>query len=329
MMVPSGNANAAEKVYVLKQADYFPVGHPGYKTNVEAHARLEKTSKGQIDMQYYPAEQLAKAKDLLNACRKGIADIVNVQLAYYAGSFPLSTVCMLPNWTHARDGAEIMQRLYDSSPEIREEFSKFGILPLMLTCIPQYDIGTVSKPVRTPEDCKGLRLKVSGGTFTMIAKRYGINPTSIAAPEAYEALQRGILDGCTFTFGSVKGYRVFELEKYHTLGLRMGGQYTMIVINDKAWANLPKHIQRILIEDFKIQNKDTVTLWDQMNIDLSNQYEKEYGMQIYRVPPEDRAMWEAPLQGIGDEWAESMEQRGLPGKKVLEQYLKICKEVVK
>lgn len=61
---------------------------------------------------------------------------------------------------------------------------------------------------------------------------------------------------------------------------------------------------------------------------MRKQFEKE-GMVIFRIRAADRTMWEAPLKGIEELWIQDVEKKGLPGKKVFNDFLKICKEVVK
>ena len=126
------------------------------------------------------------------------------------------------------------------SEELQAELGKYKVRPLSVFTTSQYDAGTVSKPINKPEDLKGLRLKSSGGIFERIAQRYGIIPVTIASPEVYEATQRGVVDGNIFSLASIAGYRVNELEKYHTLGMRLGGFPSMYVINQKKFAALAR-----------------------------------------------------------------------------------------
>jgi len=318
----------AKPAIVLKYAHSFPVGHNSYENAVYFCKRVEELSKGTIKMEHYPAEQLGKLKDMLNLCSQGITDIAYVPPSFFAGQVPLSTVMILPFWTTATEGTEIFARLIKSSPEITQEFLKYGVRPLTVSATSQYDVGTVKKPVRSPEDLKGLKLKTSGGFFDKIALRYGINGVTVASPEVYEATQRGITEGNIFSYASIKGYRVNELEKFHTLGLRMGGYPTVYAINDKKWQSLPEDAKNVLLQAGQDSRKMHSERWDKETEDLAAQFQKE-GMTIYRIKPEERAKWEAPLKGIENEWVQDMEKKGLPGQKVCDEFLKICKEVVK
>jgi TRAP-type transport system periplasmic protein len=316
------------KVYELKMADSFPIGHPINKWAKYFMGEVDKLTKGKLKIKYYPAEQLGKMKDLLKLCQRGMTDIAYVPVSFFPGQLPLNSVMVLPYWTTSSEGTRIYTFLQESSKEILGEWAKYDVLPLFSATTSQYDVGTVKKPVTKPEDLQGLRLKSSGGMFEKIAKRYKIVPVTIAAPEVYESLQRGIVDGAIFTLPSVKGYRVNEVEKYHTLGLRMGGYAGAYVINAKAWKKLPPDIQDALKQAGKKSSLWFAQLWDKMDAGLAKKFTAG-GMKIHRIAPEDRAQWEAPLKGIDKDWLEDMEKRGLPGKKVFDAFVTKAKEIVK
>ena len=319
-----------KQTVVLRSADVFTVGHPGYKTAKYFIERLGEISKGTIKVEYFPAQQLGKLKDMLKLASEGLADMTYVPPSYFAGQLPLNTVVILPRWTTATEGTKIYNRLIEKCPELTEEFLKYGVRPILVNTTSQYDVGTVKKPVRAPEDLKGLKLHASGGLFDRIAAKYGIIPVNVSSAETYEATQRGVIEGATMSYPSVKGYRLNELEKYHTLGLRMGGFPATNVINEKKWQSLSEEARQALITASIDTNKIHAEGWDKMTQGLAAQFEKE-GMAIYRVTPQERAKWDVFLKDIEDEWLQEMGKKGLQtkAKKVLDEYRKICEEVVK
>lgn len=317
----------SQGVIKLKMADSFPIGHISYQWALYFNKRVEEISNNKVKIEYYPSEQLGKLKDLLNLCSQGIVDIAYVPPSFYAGQVPLNTVLILPFWTTAVEGTAIYKKLIATTPELTQEWMKYKVRPLMINSTSQYDIGTVKKPVRSPEDLKGLKLKTSGGLFDKIARQYGIITVTVASPEVYEATQRGILDGNIFSYPSVKGYRVNELEKYHTLGARMGGYPSSYQVNDKKWQALPMEVQNVLLAAAEEMTTLFAEAWDKEQLKLAEQWEKE-GMTIYRIKPEERAKWEAPLKGIDAVWIGDMEKKNLPGGKVFENFKRICQEVV-
>ena len=321
-------AAGGEEPIKLKMADFFPIGHISYKNSLVFIKWVNEATHGKVAIEYYPAEQLGKLKDLLHLCSQGVADIAFVPPSFYAGTLPLNTVTQLPFWTTALEGARVYRRVMAACPELSQELMRYGVRPLVVTSISQYDVGTVKKRVRSPEDLKNLKLKTSGGLFDKIAKQYGIIPVVVPSPEIYEATQRGIIDGNILSFPSVKGYRVNELEKYHTFGLRMGGYPSLWTINEKKWQKIPEDLRKALLKVAEEFSDYSANSWDEEQVNLVQQFEKE-GMVIYRPPREDRAKWEAPLKGIEEIWIQDMEKKGLSARKVYAEFNRSCGEVVR
>jgi TRAP-type C4-dicarboxylate transport system substrate-binding protein len=319
LALPMAATGQEQTVYKLKMADSFPLNHPGHKLALTYIDLVKNLSKDRIEIEYYPAEQLGKMKDLLKLCQGGLTDITYVASSFYAGQLPLNTVMVLPFWTSAVEGTRIYQTLLAESPELMNELARYNIMPLSAFATSQYDVGTVKTAITGPESLKGLRLKSSGGIFEKIAIRYGIVPVTIASPEVYEATQRGVVDGNIFSLASIEGYRINELQKHHTLGLRLGGFPSMYAININSFEKLPPDLQKVLVGAAQRVSAGFARQWDEISEKKAQKFEQE-GMAIYRIKPEERAAWDAPLGGIEKEWVEEMEKRNLPGQKVFDQF---------
>jgi len=318
----------AQQVIELKWASPYPIGHPSYVMALEFIDFIHKRTANKVKVVHFPAEQLGKAKDLLIVCSQGVADLAQIHITYFAGQLPVNNVAQLPFYTKASEGSKIYRRLMDSVPEIQQEFKKYGVRGLEGHTTAQYDVATIKKPVKTPDELKGLKLKTAGGMYDKIAKRYGINPVSIAASETYEAMQRGIVEGCIFNFPSIRSYRLNEQLKYITNGMRCGGYPGAVIINEKRWEKLPADIQKGILAAAQDATNRWGVYWDQMHDEAVQQYEKQ-GIQIYYIKPEERAKWDAPLKGVEEEYIKDVEKKNLPGRKVFNDFLKIAKEVAK
>jgi TRAP-type C4-dicarboxylate transport system substrate-binding protein len=164
--------------------------------------------------------------------------------------------------------------------------------------------------------------------YDKIARRYGITPVSIAATETYEAIQRGVVEGCIFNYPSIRSYRLNEQIKYITNGMRCGGYPGAVIFNEKKWEKLPADIQKGILQASEDAHKRWGVYWDQQHEETVKQFEKQ-GIQIYTIKPEERAKWDAPLKGVEEEYISDVEKKNLPGRKVFNDFMKICKEVVK
>lgn len=323
-----GTARAEDPI-ALKFASPYPVGHPSYVRAKEYIDDIQKLTNNKVKISYFPAEQLGKSKDLLAICGKGLADFCQIHITYSAGQLPYTNMIVLPYWTTAAEGTEIFAYMLEHSPELQDEFHKYGLKGLVGTTTPTYDVATVKKPVRKLEDLKGLKLKTAGGIYDNIAKRYGIIPVSIPASETYEAVQRGVVDGVVFNYPSIRSYHLNDLIKYITNGMRGGGYPGTIVINEKAWNKLPKDAQQAVLTAGRTAMAREGKRWDELHMEVMKQF-KDKGIQVYDLTPEQRVAWRKVLDGVGEEYVAEMEKRGFSkARKVFEDYKKIAAKVAK
>src|SRR5436190_22020196 len=81
----------------LRVADSFPAGHYIPETSAKPFmAEVTKATTGAVTFEYFPAEQLGKAKDLLSLTISGVADIGYIAPSYISDKLPLSAVAELP-----------------------------------------------------------------------------------------------------------------------------------------------------------------------------------------------------------------------------------------
>lgn len=110
----------------------------------------------------------------------------------------------VPLWTHYRtflyhpngDDAGYITRkgwaLFDSSKELRADFEKLGQTAWFLTPYDSYPLYS-KKIVRTMENMKGMRIRITGEEPAKCLSAIGGHPTFIPAPETYTGLERGIV----------------------------------------------------------------------------------------------------------------------------------------
>jgi len=115
-----------------------------------------------------------------------------------------------------------------------------------------YDSGSRSfytrRPVRTPDDLKGLKIRVqeSPMAFALI-RAFGASATPIAFGELYTALQQGVVDGAENNPPSFHLARHYEVCKYYSLDEHTSVP-DVVVVNTHFWHSLAPQEQRWLQE---------------------------------------------------------------------------------
>jgi TRAP-type C4-dicarboxylate transport system substrate-binding protein len=98
---------------------------------------------------------------------------------------------------------------------------------------------TRMKPVHTPDDLKGLKIRVpTYGMFVPGYKALCANPTPVNYAEVYMALQQGVVGGMENPVGLVRGMKFYEVTKYLTT-IPVINAVNVLVINRRAFKKLP------------------------------------------------------------------------------------------
>src|SRR4029079_16045404 len=100
-------------------------------------------------------------------------------------------------------------------------------------------------PIVKPDDLKGLKLRVPGGTWRVkMFKAYGANPSPLAFSEGFVALQTGVMDAQENPLAQIYPARFYEVQKYLSM---TGHVYTPAYVTAGAsWAKLPPDVQKTL-----------------------------------------------------------------------------------
>jgi TRAP-type C4-dicarboxylate transport system substrate-binding protein len=82
-------------------------------------------------------------------------------------------------------------------------------------------IQTLSKPVKTLEDLKGLKIRGTGRSGEIV-KALGAITTPVEMMDMYESLRRGVIDGNMGPYEQLKSFRTGEVMKYHSVAWQAG-----------------------------------------------------------------------------------------------------------
>src|SRR3981081_1961266 len=162
---------------------------------------------------------------------------------------PVSEVAMLPGgFQHSCQGTLAYWKLARSGVIAEQDYAGNNIRLLLAVSLPQYRIFTVKQPVKDIADVAGLKLRATGGAQDLTLRALGAVPVRMAAPDAYESLSRGTMDGLLFPLESVVAYGADKLVKYSTDGVGFGSFIVSYSISDSAWKKLTPDIQKAMTD---------------------------------------------------------------------------------
>ena len=312
----------AQTTTKIKIADSFPVGHylPRYITTpMMEKLKANPAAKG-IEFEYYPAEQMGKAKDFLSLVQSGVIDIAYVAPGFVSDKMPLSVVSELPlefsgscqgtmaYWNLAKPGG-----LLD-----KKEFAPNGVRLLFTIVLPPYQIIT-RKPFSNLKEIEGMKIRASGSAKELVLKKLKAIPVLLPTPDVYESLSRGTIDGVLFPFNSLAPYEIHKLSKTGTIGENFGTFVANWVISEKRFQSLPPAVQQDLTA---MGEQLTKAACAQVEKDEAGDIEKvkAAGVKLTPLSAADKATVATVMQDVAKDWADSLDKRGKSGTEVLNAF---------
>lgn len=315
-----GAVGAAEK---LRVADSLPVDHYISGNLVEPWMKkVTELTDGEVTFEYYPAEQMGKAKDLLSLLQSGAIDIAYVGISYTPDKLPLSSVGELPEAydTSCQGSLAYWQLMKPGGLLYEEEIAKQQVYPLMGAVLAPYQIMTGKKKKITDlASIKGLSIRATGDTKELAVARIGATPVSIPAPETRESLARGTVDGAVFPFSSAIPYSLNTVVKYSTHGLNMGSFVVSYMINQNRWNQLSPEVQKIMTEAGESLVSSACAAFESQD-SVDEQKMEDSGVEMVNFSDEDKEKLEDLLAGIGEDWATHMDKSGKKGTVILDAF---------
>jgi len=317
-------AESSTKTIELSFALHIPPKAAPYPNAFLPWAKeIEKRTKGQVKIKFYLSQTLVKSRDSYDAVVNGIADISWVFFSWTSGRFPLSSVMELPYMVKSTfAGAHVLTDLYKKFPEMREELKDVHLL-FLWTTLP-YELHTVKKPVYKLEDIKGMKLATQPGARAVL-EAVGAVPVTMPSPKIYQTVEKGVADGSAFAWGAFQAWKLVEVTNYHT-NVHLAGLTTCTVMNKNTWNKLPKDIQKTITDVTNEMLPDTLCAAVSAEKEIGKQQCRDRNQEIYEMPSEERARWVATGKPAYDKWVKDMEAKGLPGRAVLDEAVKLMKE---
>lgn len=273
----------------------------------------------------------------LDALQGGTVDIVSPLLApYHPGVFPLTDISQLPVYgTDAPAITRAFQKLLDSDEALQDgktfyelEIGGKGIKVWGLGATGAYAINTSTKKIESPEDFKGMPMRAGAALQTMTLERLGVNPVTMPAPQAYEALSRKTLDGILLSIADWKSFSLIEILKHSIVGVALGHWESYHAISERAWNGLTPEQQETFDRDIRAVSMENAVYIE----DLAKQVQEtaiasgsEF-TDVKDLTPELQAFIAKAAADTWKQWIETLEKNGHPARAAAKLWAKLIIE---
>ena len=245
-----GAGKAEAQVLRMKLAHFADEGHPGHLAAKQFAEAVDKRTNGQIKIDIFPNNVLGSPPEQAEQVKMGTTDMGLPTQGQFDKWIKAMGVVMLP---FAYDDYDHVHRTVDG-PAFQwfsQMAEKEGFILLSNWEYGFRNLTNNKRPINTPEDVKGLKVRVPpemqiGAAFEAM----GAQTTVIAFPELYMALAQGVADGEDNPVSVIYFMKFYEVQKH--LALTRHIYNNMIhTISAKTWAKLTPEQKTIFQEESK------------------------------------------------------------------------------
>jgi len=178
----------------------------------------EKTNGG-VSINVVPGGAMGGMKENFEAIMAGNLEMAQVNNAFLGSLYPGTMLFDLPFVFRDNEHMKHVVRGPIGEQVYGELEKKIG-MKILMTGLPDgpRSVWNSRRPVRVPDDLKGMKLRVMEGPVMVDSFRaLGAIPTPMAYPEIYMAAKQGVIDGAeTPPFGLID-QKAYEVAKYYSL----------------------------------------------------------------------------------------------------------------
>ncbi len=281
---------------------------------------LEKESAGRMKCNILPKGVVA-APGTFDAVRDGLADISYTVDGYTPGRFINTQVAEFPFLGNSATATSVAyQRIYDKHFAPLGEHR--GVKALAVFTHGPGIIFNTKKPVTSAADASSLKFRIGGGNINELSKAMGWNTTLKAAPESFELLSTGVMDGTFFPDESVASFKLSMVKHATTFP---GGLYNtsfVFMMNQDKYRALSAQDKAVVD---KLSGEVAARMfgegWDKVDAASRDGVQKAQG--VARIMA-DKAFVKAVADKqdyLETKWAASAQVKGLKDpKKVLAEF---------
>ncbi|UFJ39916.1 TRAP transporter substrate-binding protein DctP [Brevibacillus humidisoli] len=163
---------------------------------------------------------------------------------------------------------------------------------------------TSNKPIQTVDDVKGMKIRVQENEVQIDSwKAYGADPTPMAWPEVFTALQQGVIDGHSNSPATIQSSKIYEVQ-------------SSVALLDDRYAPAPIAISKALFESLTPEQQEAVLKAaeyavpkgrqaNQDKIDEAKAFLEEQGLTITQP---DKESFKAKVDAVYEKWAPQIGQ---------------------
>ena len=256
---------------------------------------------------------------LVDRVKDGVDDLVVTLPGYTAGRFPAMEVFELPFMTNSAEGGASAAWEYLQKHALKE----FPGTRILATWV--HDEGyvhTATKPVKTLEDFRGLKLRAPTRQTNKLLAALGASPVGMPLPAIVDAVSKGTIDGFLLPWEVMPSLKLHEMVKFHSeTDPSRPALYSAVFVfamNQAKYDALPADLKKVIDANSGPQfSQDIGKIWDASQA-VGRKLAQDRGNTFHMIPATELQNWVQASQPLYRDFVGDMDKKGLPGQQMLQ-----------
>ncbi len=249
LVFASGQSEGGEQQYVLRFNHVLTEQDPYHGAYLKWAERVAERTDGNLTIEVYHSAQLGVEEDIIEQIRQGANIGQNTDSARLGNYVPGIAVMNGPYFADSLEEVETLNTL-DTVQGWKEQLAdEYGIKVLSFSWVQGFRNLLTNKPVHSPADVQGLRIRSPNAPIWMESIRsLGATPVALDYGEVYTGVQTKVVDGAGNVYPATYSTRMYEVLDY-----LIETQHIMLInfaiVSAEWFDSLPAEYQTILEEE--------------------------------------------------------------------------------
>ncbi len=284
----------AQAATVMRLSHQFPPSHHNARVMASFAEEVKTRSNGGIDVQVFPAEQLAKAGENFPGVARGAFEAAAAVNFQWGSTLPEMNAPTIP---YLFSNIASIRRFpgSDAARQLESLLERRAVRNLMWLYTSRQAIFTSNrKPIIATEDFRGLKVRGLNALTDNALSAVGAAPSSMPGPEVPQALQSGVLDAGLTDLSAAVSRRFYEFQKYGTV-TPFFCVMSHVYVNPRWWNALPAAHKAVLEAAARAAETQQMAVTEATASAAATEL-REKGMTLHLQTPEEAAAWKAQMQ---------------------------------
>ena len=287
-------ATAIAQPVVMRISHQVPPAHHMTKLLESFAADVKVRSNGQVEVQLFGSEQLAKAAENFPQVARGTIEAAMSVNFQWGTTIPEMSATLIP---YSMSDLNKIRRFPQSEARrfLDQKLEQRGVKSVGWLYITRETIFTSSKkPIVTLDDFKGLKIRGLNTLTDNALSALGAAPSAMPGSEVYQALQSGVLDAGLTDLSAAYSRKYYEVQKYGTVGPVFTIYFHMYA--NPAWWNKLAQAHRQAIEAAAAKAEQDAIGVTEATAEAALKDLQAKGMVLHVQSPQEQEVWKTAMQ---------------------------------